>query len=354
MRKSADQLKRASVSKTGELNLSKIYSHQFNEDIFKKITVTPGAKSHGLVIFVDWSGSMDTHLENTVKQLFNIVMFCKKVNIPYEVYTFTDVFECDRQNVQYKQNDLMLASFKLINILSSRMTAAEFTKAAEVLMKLSSMSVHRHGIFGMGGTPLNEVVISAFEIVPEFQKKYKLQIVNTIFLTDGDGSMSGRIYSGNNTTYMRDANYSDGEYIHNTHIIRDTVTKHEEIIKINSSKSQTSALLKLLKKRAKCNVIGFYILAPNEFKRYVDCYVKPDEMQATRSSFSKDHCAVIKNAGFDEYYLLRSAKGESSEETELEVNGDMTSKKMASEFKKFIKKKSHNRNVLNRFISLIA
>ncbi len=39
------------------------------------------------------SGSMSDHMENTVKQLINLVMFCKKVNIPYEVYAFTSEHE---------------------------------------------------------------------------------------------------------------------------------------------------------------------------------------------------------------------------------------------------------------------
>jgi len=38
MRKNAEQLKRASVAKTGELNLSKLYSYGFAEDLFKRIT----------------------------------------------------------------------------------------------------------------------------------------------------------------------------------------------------------------------------------------------------------------------------------------------------------------------------
>jgi hypothetical protein len=69
--------------------MSKIFSYKFSEDIFKKMTIIPDGKSHGLVMFIDWSGSMFDNLENTIKQLINLVMFCKKVNIPYDVYAFT-------------------------------------------------------------------------------------------------------------------------------------------------------------------------------------------------------------------------------------------------------------------------
>ena len=80
LRKNADQLKRASIAKTGDLNMKKVFSYQFSEDIFKKITVVPGGKSHGLVMFLDWSGSMVEHIGNTIKQLINLTLFCKKVN----------------------------------------------------------------------------------------------------------------------------------------------------------------------------------------------------------------------------------------------------------------------------------
>jgi hypothetical protein len=70
LRKNADQLKRASVAKTGDLNLNKIHNYKFSEDIFKKITVIPGGKSHGLVMFLDWSGSMSEYIGDTIKQLY--------------------------------------------------------------------------------------------------------------------------------------------------------------------------------------------------------------------------------------------------------------------------------------------
>ena len=126
LRKNADQQKRASIAKTGELNLNKVYAYKFTEDIFKKMTVLPDGKSHGLVMFLDWSGSMSDHMENTMKQLINLVMFCKKVNIPYEVYAFTSEHK-DAYHVKFKAGDLDLHKFKLMNLLSSKMSASEFT-----------------------------------------------------------------------------------------------------------------------------------------------------------------------------------------------------------------------------------
>ncbi|NBP58594.1 hypothetical protein EBU71_19065, partial [bacterium] len=187
LRKNADQQKRASISKTGELNLNKVYAYKFTEDIFKRMTVLPEGKSHGLVMFLDWSGSMSDHMENTVKQLINLVMFCKKVNIPYEVYAFTSEHS-DKYHVDFKEGDLDLHGFKLMNLLSSKMSASEFTYACSALVSCAKPRAAKPHWMHLGGTPLYEGIISAMKIVPQFQKDYKLQIVNTVFLTDGDGN----------------------------------------------------------------------------------------------------------------------------------------------------------------------
>ena len=139
LRKNADQMKRASVAKTGELNMSKIYSYKFSEDIFKKITVIPGGKSHGLVMFIDWSGSMANYMKETIEQLLNLVMFCKKVNIPYEVYAFTTEYreENDYEKGTYsprKAGCMNVSPFRLMNLLSNRMNAQEFKYASGALL----------------------------------------------------------------------------------------------------------------------------------------------------------------------------------------------------------------------------
>jgi hypothetical protein len=364
MRKSADQMKKASTAKTGDLNLKKIYSHEFNEDIFKKITVVPGAKSHGLVIFLDWSGSMTTHIQNTLKQLFNIVMFCKKVNIPYEVYTFTNPATPQLEFAQKKvPGDLLMDYFCLLNVLSSRMNAAQFSKAAAALVYVTTPRREYYSekiipdIFSMNGTPLNQTIVSAMEIVPEFQRKYGLQVVNTIFLTDGEGD-AGLDIIDDDTSKIRIGSWNYRNNSPNTLIIRDPVTKYYEKVDYTSSRTITSAFIKLFKYRAKCNIVGFYILSPSEFKGYIQRQfgnkgVSLDDTQDIRANFSKNSCAVINNDGFDEYYLLKSVRGD-NEEPELVVKENASNKSMANAFTKYNNKRNTNRIVLNRFINMIA
>jgi hypothetical protein len=357
LRKNADQMKRASISKTGELNMARIANYQFSEDIFKKITVVPGGKSHGLVMFIDWSGSMTEHIQSTIKQLINLVMFCKKVSIPYEVYAFTSTYypECHGQHYRApaKQGDIVTHSFSLMNILSSKMSAVEFTYAGSALMEMFEPQYRRNfpDWFSLGGTPLNETVIAAMNIVPEFQKAYKLQIVNTVFLTDGEGHNNVSVY-GVETDHkfeMLDPNYKDRL------IIRDPATKNQEIAGGNRGRQATASYIKLLKARTNCNIVGFYILSGRSFRQDArDFFPATANFEQLREKFTKEKSLVVTSAGFDEYYMLRANALNTEEGTEFTVKDNATTKGLVSAFSKYTGNRLSNRVVLNRFIGMIA
>ena len=61
-------------------------------------------------------------------------------------------------------------------------------------------SIDNPNALQLGGTPLSDCIMSAINMVPEFQKKNKVQIVNTIFLTDGQGHNEFSVWNG--TEYM--------------------------------------------------------------------------------------------------------------------------------------------------------
>ena len=359
LRKNAEQMKRASISKTGELNMNKIFSYKFNEDIFKKITVVPGGKSHGLVMFIDWSGSMSDNIGNTVKQLLNLVMFCKKINIPYEVYAFSTEYEDIEKGWQHQNNlkrgDMCLSDFRLLNILSNRMSAVDFSKAAGALLKYEELGRWTMPEwFKLGGTPLNESIVAAMNIVPKFKKDNRLQVVNTVFLTDGEGNKWTAVADG----YGRYLWSAQGYGSKNQRlVIRDPVTKYEVVVSTMTDNELTSAYIKLLKVRTGCNIIGFYVLPSRNFS-YVASKYMPDldsvHAEKMKKDFRNNKFQVITNGGFDEYYLLRSESLDTDEESEFEVEETATLRKIASEFNKFSSSRKSSRVVLNRFIDLIA
>jgi hypothetical protein len=358
LRKNADQMKRASISKTGELNMSRISNYQFSEDIFKKITVVPGGKSHGLVMFIDWSGSMTDHIQSTIKQLINLVMFCKKVSIPYEVYAFTTSYYPEGLGQHYrasdKQGDIVTHSFSLLNILSSKMSAVDFTYAGSALIEMFEPQYRRNfpDWFSLGGTPLNETVIAAMNIVPEFQKSYKLQIVNTVFLTDGEGHSNASVYgesSENSKCVVQDPSYKDRL------ILRDPITKNQEIPGGNRGRQLTASYIKLLKSRTNCNIVGFYILNGRNFRSDArDFFPSTANFDQLYSTFSKEKSLVVTSAGYDEYYMLRANAMNTEEGTEFTVKENATTKGLVSAFSKYTGNRLSNRVVLNRFIGMIA
>jgi len=354
MRKNADQLKRASIAKTGELNMSKIFSYQFSEDIFKRLTVVPNGKSHGLVMFLDWSGSMCDHMLNTVKQLFALTLFCRKVNIPFEVYAFS---QAQGYGFDYRPTPVVgqikLSSFVLFNLLSSRMNSAEYTYACVSLTNIGKQKYRVPSFMSLGGTPLNEAVISAMEIIPHFQKKYKLQVVNTVFLTDGEGhNLYERIENVQGDRV--DTSYAE-RYgpVPTVMVIRDPKTKHTEIIK-EVAQNQTKHFVKLLKASTGCNVIGFYVLTGREFGRvYRNFFSRTVSESELKSKFRSDKFLVINNAGYDDYYLLRTESLDTEDST-FEVKENVTHRGLVSAFSKYTSGRVANKVVLNRFINLIT
>lgn len=352
LRKNADQLKRATTAKTGELNMSKIYSYGFSEDIFKKISVVPGGKSHGLVMYLDWSGSMIEHIGNTMKQLINLVLFCKKLNIPYEVYAFAE--DTDSQMLHTRQDkkekDMYFKPYALMNLLSSRMSSSEFTYACSCLVHMAGLDGRGYFPYWMSmqGTPLNQAIVHAMSIVPEFQKKNKLQIVNTIFLTDGESNNTNRYYEKDSYYGLTDVSMRCDRLI-----IRDPITKYEVTVETSRLDAQTDALIRLLKNRTKSNVIGFYVINGRDFNRKVYHWFTKNH-DSIKENFRKTKFMILENTGYDEYYILRSNSLDTDEDSTFEVKEGATFKGIASAFTKYNSGKHSSRVVLNRFIGLIA
>jgi len=191
MKKAADLYKRSTVAKTGSLNMDKLHSYSYNEDIFLKMTNLPGATNHGLVMFVDWSGSMADNFHNTIKQTLNLVWFCKRVNIPFEVYGFTNGYskrDDTNKNIgvqKPKENDLIVNECTLLNILSSRANKNEFSEGLINLWAISHYYNERYGSdysnqddgkyvypiyihekYNLHSTPLNHSIIYAMDLIP--------------------------------------------------------------------------------------------------------------------------------------------------------------------------------------------
>ena len=116
MKKSAEGYKRQTTDKTGIIDPLKLHKYKISEDIFKRLSVIPDAKNHGMILLLDWSGSMSNCIGKTVDQLLQLVWFCKQINIPFKVYFFSDRI----QNAFGMKEDLTLKRIRNLVLISKR------------------------------------------------------------------------------------------------------------------------------------------------------------------------------------------------------------------------------------------
>jgi hypothetical protein len=355
MRKSADEYSRTSISKTGVIDTNKLHSYRYNDDLFRRITTVASGKNHGFVMFVDWSGSMDIHLKKTVKQLLSLTMFCKRVQIPFEVYSFrsTTGFDYDKGRVNNaffttKQNELSFDNFMARNLLSSRMNTAEFNDA---MFHLYIMACGGHlRCDSLQSTPLNECIGTADLIINRFKVQSRVQIVNTIFLTDGDSDPIGHV------------NHLPSSWKKRKYILQDEITKKTYDIRRGeyayrdpySEKSMTDLLLRVLKDRTGCNLIGFYITSYGFGQAYSRVNGQNGEAFKKASvDWKQNGFFGATTSGYDEYYIINQKTFDVSSGN-LKIDSNMTKNKMAKEFIKFSEKKAVSRVLLSRFVKRIA
>ena len=383
MKKSADQYARAAVSKTGSLDMGRLHTYKYNEDIFKKVTTLPGATNHGMVMVVDWSGSMYENLKGTLSQLYNLIWFCRRTQIPFEVFAFNDCRELfidpvtgarpDRFIINmdnFKAGDIALKNFKLLEFFSSKMSAKEEIEMMEILWMVASYygfeadqmiafdKVPYPGFLNLGGTPLNDAIIAMMEIVPKFKAETGVQKVNTIFLTDGASNNLGGVYdyrldtdTGEHTPYI--------STVRGTMIISDPKTlKNYEV----DGYDITDGLLRILKDRVDgMNLIGFFVAGSGRSgrvdKRALYSLQRDLGMDAIMEQvkfINKNKYLVIDSKGYDEMYVLPAKGMEVSNEGLSDDLVGASKAKLKSAFGKSMKGKVESRQLLNKFVKLVA
>jgi len=377
IKKSAQAYKRASQDKTGIIDPLKLPSYKYSDDIFKKLTIIPDGKNHGMMMLLDWSGSMADCLFDTVKQLINLVEFCRKVNIPYEVYFFTS--ERKRYDERYDEHgnrlpsmswsqnsgEFMFDDFNLVNCISHRMNKKTADLAMKMMFHMGMYFDNRYtrsyvpsedyyaqsdtwGIpseYYLGNTPLNESLVYINTLLPMFKKKYDIEKMTFITLTDGAG------------------NYVRGDIINGERHEYDKTTVYEiDNKKFAERGNITTSLLNHIKKQHDVNVIGFYII--KRVKRwdlekhvgdYKDFYDKEKKVANMRKELSKHKAVACTNEGYDKYFIL---DGKKMAVENFDMSNADIKKGTASELKRVFGKSMANRLVsrvvLNKFIQEVA
>ena len=369
MKKKAAELRRVTVSDTGTLDTNKLHTYKFNDDIFRKIGAVADGKNHGIVMFIDWSGSMADNMSGTIEQLITMSTFCRKVNIPFDVYAFSTQYPKKLKDmpvdssVDIKENQLDIDYFSLLNILSSSMKNQTYRKFANDLLNVAEAyepySHHRRhnkssyikNGMGLGGTPLNATIQVASNVVNDFRKRTRSEIVNVIFLTDGEDSTTLWTTSADHRgTRIGPSDYRSVSYIED----EDSAKTYRV-----SDKGVTPTLLQILKDRTGCNLIGFYILPKS--KRYFQNAMARFNMIMTDDGYKKfrnEKYFSVNGYGYSEYFLIPGGEDLSTEDDSLsDILGeskDVSARKLKGAFLKMNQNRLTNRVLLSKVIKEIA
>ena len=392
MKKAATAYKRSTTHKTGTIDPLKLHSYKFNDDIFKKLSVTPDAKNHGMMMLLDWSGSMCDTIFKTVQQTIQLVYFCQKTNIPFELYFFSS--EMDKEdadyrgnkrskNFNYKPGDMGIDRIKLVNVASHKLKKQKLDESLMYLYHLAMYYDERYswrrtldareykpdsvGIpneYYLGSTPLNEALIVMLKLVPLFKKKYNIEKMNLITLTDGGGN-----YGCSDTMKLNEDGKLIGEYPDNrgnTDVFIYNKKNHEVKDEYYGYRSSgfTGTILNLLRSYHGIKTIGFYLI--KKIRRFEsEHYFKSQDMsmpydkrevlyQKNRTLFNKEKVCAVPQKGYDDYYIV-NAKDMKVENTDLEgINDTMKTGKIKNLFSKSMKGRITSRVLLNKFIEKVA
>ena len=390
-RKAANEHRRISIAKTGVLDVNKLHSYRYNEDLFLKNMVMPDGKNHGMVMLLDWSASMCNNMSNTVKQLLNLVWFCQKVNIPFEVYAFSNTYQgamqskIDTQSSEaeirrYMGNSFskdigeldIQSKFSLLNFFSSRMSSRDISRmgkalyaAAHAMRGWRSDSSLRE--FSLSSTPLVEALITMQTVIPNFIKAYKLHRTNFIVLTDGDANTGGdRVWGGDESHYA--AGRFDGYGVQG--IYESPITRKQynldKVAKYYSYKydRQVNLLIRLLRDDYNVNTIGIFLdnesrgksVKRKHIEKYLGWHNFNREAHAkVRAGVKKEGFATIKDlAGYNEYYIVPTGSTIIEDGRIGDVDEDITKGKLKTLFAKAQKGKFGSRILADKMMNWLV
>ena len=368
MKKSASAYARAATARTGMLDMSKLHTYQYCEDIFKKVTVLPDGKNHGLVFILDWSGSMSYIMKDTIKQLYNLIWFCRKVQIPFDVYAFTNChpYHNMRESRYTAKNNLVCIeeSFSLMNLFTSKVNVRTLDHQMRNIYRMatrfgySNVSWDDRDRFqvpigmGLSGTPLDESLICLHQIIPQFKKDNKVEKVQCVILTDGEAYTPS--YHHEVQRHWEDEPYMGRAAIWSGTFLRDRKLGKTYRVK-DSTFGFTEVLLDNLKDTfPSVNFIGIRLLASRDAGSFIRRYYgwTDEEYNKIMKGWKKNRSVSIKTSAYDTYFGLSTTA--LATEDEFEVKEDATKAEIKRAFGKSLKGKKMNKKILSEFIELVA
>jgi cobalamin biosynthesis protein CobT len=272
-RKAADESQRTRTADTGSIDTSRLWAYRISEEIFGSYEIKREGKNHGIVFLLDWSGSMNVILKETVEQLACLVQFCAAASIPCEIYAFSDnhFHSKDGKKIEMWSKDSGQIAPKemwLLHLLSASARPAQLKTAIAGLLAWAHRSIAYGGSMGknakgenldgkyyLNGTPLNAALVAMNTMIPAFQKKTGVQIVNLCVLTDGDATDSiwYRRRADGSTTSVYASDSSTNQY--GRDLAEVNIVGKRAVEKF----TDTASLVRFVRTETGCNAMNFRI-----------------------------------------------------------------------------------------------
>jgi len=375
IRKAAYQYSRSTTSKTGILNVDKIHSYSYSDDIFLSVTSLANAKNHGMMMFVDFSGSMGKVLPYVLKHLINLCLFCKSAGIPFQVYSFSGgtyaslVAKDPRYSYskyhswgEGREGKITTEQVILLDLVNSEMSKADFNRAIRDLYIRSKRPESAcAAVEYLGDTPLNETIIAAHKLVPLFKAKHNIQKMNVMFLTDGEGNCLSIKSDPNYKNVKFDKSWNDS-YNYIEMKLNGQHFKSELYGEYCSQK-----LFKHLRKTTDCNLIGFYIPKQKSVAKKLAIDIirgkNGNNWQSATNMWNSTYQAKYRAdksihfeeaLGYNEYFIVASGDELDTSDESLNIDQSMSRGLMAKAFSNFNKAKKVNRVFVTKFAEALA
>lgn len=385
-KKAAWRWTRSETARTGSIDVNKLWAYKTDDDIFSRVTRLADAKNHGLVGLIDYSGSMSSCMGDVLDQVCHLAVFCKAVNIPFDFYGFTsenrnlipewrDEYDGEKA-VKQLDGEIHHSQLSMPNILSSNMKKSELEDAIYHCYVRRAKSVDwytndERSICskeeGYGSTPLNEALVATTQLIKKFQRKYNVDKMNLVVISDGDANGINTFKDYDNKLIKRTqegfGSYDGGMKIHLDGRVIETT---------NRRRGCTTALLENLQKHYGVTTLGFFITdgahgwrsklqdlydatATEDFHGYWS-EAGDDFRKGMNKEYNKNKCCIVHDIhGYGTYYLLKGGYNTLNTEGE-EFNPDIGSTKgqITSAFKKSAKTGKKNKVLLSNIGATVA
>ena len=352
MRKAAYRSVRARTSTKGSLDVNKLHSYKYDDQLFKQVTTLADGKNHGMIMLVDYSGSMFSRLPAVIRQTIALVQFCKRVNIPFEVYSFTST-RGNRHGEELKAASSNLTRFEydelvLNQLFTNKMGKRDYDEALkgfyDSIMKVRYLNKYE----ALGSTPLNSALLACEHIIKDFRKNNPVHKLNLITLTDGHSDSASMVYGVDH----------DGCWGRQRQLVVPINGKNVTLdYGWGNHREQTASLLKAIAGND-ITTANFFICDRRDFRSEQYAILSWDHaaQKKAKSDMTKNGVWIVENnSGYDRRFIMLDKSASMSGETEeLEIESSATPAQIARAFKKHSGSKKGNRVVTQKFAELVA